>query len=231
MNATTEKLLAVQELDRRIRRIEQELADIPARKAAIENTLSDVKGRIEAARKEGTAQRAHAHEIELEVEANRQKITKYREQQMNLKTNEEFRTMESEIRGVTEGIAGLEDQEILVMEQIEQNDQTIASLQEELRGEQERAARECSVFDERAVHLQENLKSILTERQAAIDGIDPEWLRRYDAIFRRRGDYALVRVEHGVCEGCHMKLPPQVCNDALKGDAMVSCDYCGRLLC
>jgi predicted nucleic acid-binding Zn-ribbon protein len=49
-------------------------------------------------------------------------------------------------------------------------------------------------------------------------------------VFKHTGDFGLVPVDSGSCGGCHMKLPPQLVQDAKRGTAMISCSYCGRIL-
>ena len=58
---------------------------------------------------------------------------------------------------------------------------------------------------------------------------NPEWVTQYQRLIDRK-DKAVVRYENGICSGCHMKLQPSVAHDVKKGNTIVCCDYCGRIL-
>ena len=50
-------------------------------------------------------------------------------------------------------------------------------------------------------------------------------------ILNNKKDAAIVFIESGAhCGGCHMKLPPQVINDAKNASKIVGCNFCGRIL-
>jgi len=53
---------------------------------------------------------------------------------------------------------------------------------------------------------------------------------RYERLAKSRGENVLVGVEHGVCGGCHMKLPPQTLVACQSDQDLVTCNSCGRIL-
>ena len=55
-------------------------------------------------------------------------------------------------------------------------------------------------------------------------------LRKYDMLRERRNGKAIVPVTKGVCQGCFMSIPPQQFNDILRGDKMLNCPTCQRIL-
>ena len=61
-------------------------------------------------------------------------------------------------------------------------------------------------------------------------GIDASVLRKYDMLRTRRNGKAVVGVIKGVCQGCFMSIPPQHFNNILKGDKMLDCPTCQRIL-
>ena len=119
MLTTIEKLLLLQERDRRIKQLTRESDDIPARKKLSETRLQEHKAAMQAAQEEIKRNAAAIRGVELDVETARQRILKFREQQNNIKTNEEYRAIEREIAGVEKQIRDLEDREILLMEESE----------------------------------------------------------------------------------------------------------------
>lgn len=227
---TIDKVLVLQAQDCDIAQIERELKDIPARKEEIQSRLSDHRAELESAREDLQAVQARLKELELEVAACDERIAKYRQQQLELKTNEEFKAMNSEISAVEKQIEKHEEVELEIMEQIDGAEAAISEKQAALKSEEDLVVIDLKAMDERSGKMAQRLESVQSERQSQAGGVDPEWLMRYDRIFANKRDQALVSIANGVCGGCHMKLPPQLYHDTQKQDAMVSCTYCGRLL-
>lgn len=230
MSTNLEKLLVVQDRDRKIRRLTREVSDIPARKQRIESRLEEHRRVLNQINEEIKKKNLQAKEIEAEVAAAREKINKLRNQQFEVKSNDDYRALEKQIAGVNDEISEFEDRELNIMEEAEELKKTAASHEAELNKEQEITSKELESLNQRAANLESEVANLKKERESLAADVDPEWLSRYERILHHTGDYALVRVDKGVCGGCHMKLPPQMAHDARKFDTMSLCNYCGRLL-
>jgi len=224
-----DQLLEVQEHDARIRRINQELTDIPARQKAEQIRLEEHQQAMATAEEQLKKLQSDLKQLELEADGHKARIDKLRQQQMTLKTNKEFKVMEGEIAAAENDIKKLEDREITLMERIESAREDVRGRKGDLAGEQEAVDADCKELDARAAELKAELAEEEQARVEAAKGIDATWLARYDQVWSRR-DSALVEVRNGVCGGCHMRLPPSAAHDARKRMAMVTCDFCGRLL-
>jgi len=224
-----EALLALQDHDMRVADIRRELHDLPARKKIELQRLDQHKKSLADAQEDLKAKQTEIKQLEIEIETQRGKISKFRQQQLDIKTNKEFKAIESEIKSVQRTIAGLEDKELGLMEELERIQQDIAARKTDLEAEDKAVAADVRVFDERAAELEQECKVEEERRAEAARDVDPEWLERYDTIRVRRGN-ALVKLENGVCSGCHMQLPPAALHDTRNDKTMTTCDFCGRLL-
>ena len=226
-----EQLLAVQDCDRQILRLQTELRDIPARKHEIESRLQEHQAAVAEAKDVQKARQSAIKELELEIQSWGQKITKLREQQFQLKTNKEFKTMEGEIAVCQEQIIRIEDRVLGTMEEVDKATADVLRREAELRSEQGGVKDDLIAMDERVKALQAELEQVTKQRESLAAPVDPNWLKPYYRIFLNKKDWGLVTVENGTCSGCHMKLPPYLCHDARKRTAIVVCEYCGRMLC
>ncbi len=226
-----DRLLEVQEQDLLILRIKMEMQDIPARKAREQERLAGHKAALQEAEADLQACQAALHEHELDVQDKKQKIDKLRTQQMSLKTNKEFKTMSEEIEGIERSIRRAEDLELVLMEKMDVARGEVAQQKEALEAEQREVDEDVKVFDEREAELQAELQALEKTRAGMLDGIDPAWLSRYEAILQRRRGAAIVPSDNGVCGGCHMAVPPFQQHAARRRTEMVVCGYCGRMLC
>lgn len=227
---TLEKLLVLQDRDRKLRQLIQETRDIPARKNLIESRLKANRDAHHQAQEELKKNAAAIKAQELEIDSVKETIKKYRAQQGQIKSNDQYRALEREIREQMGRVRELEEREIVLMEQSESLKKIVAEREAELKKEEEAVQGDTKVLDERLSNIQGEVEAARKNRDALTEGIDEAWLSRYTRVFNNKGDYALVPVENGTCGGCHMKVPPQLVQDAKRGDAMVSCSYCGRLL-
>lgn len=225
-----EALLVLQEKDRKRLRLTREISDIPARRAEVEQQLEGARGRLEASRNELVEHTAALKQLEVEADARRDKIVKYKQQQMEARTNEQYRALLNEVAAEERGINALEDQELVLMEQIEACKKQIADREEELRTEEEAIAEELEMLTERMQEAREEIQELNIRRQKLAADVSPGLLKHYERIFANKGDFAVVDVENGHCAGCRMKLPPQVVNDSINPAKLISCNFCGRLL-
>ena len=224
-----EALLALQDHDMRVAEIRRELHDIPARKEFELKRLDEHKQALADAQEALKAKQSEIKQLEIEIETQRGKTAKFRQQQLDIKTNKEFKAIESEIKSVQRAISGLEDNELVLMEELESIQSDIAARKTDLEAEEAAVNADVKVFDERAAELEKECTVEEERRTEAAKAVDPEWLERYDTIRVRRRN-ALVKLENGVCSGCHMQLPPAALHDTRNDKTMTACDYCGRLL-
>lgn len=224
-----DNLLILQERDCAIKSIIRELKDIPARQKDEELRLKEHQEYVEQAEQALKSKQAAIKDVELEIEASRQKIIKFRQQQLDIKTNKEFKAIEDEVASVGAFIAQLEEKQLVIMEDLEAASADLNGKKKALSEEENSVQSDKQVLGERAARLQSELKQLEEVRAIAAKEIDSGWLERYNQLVERK-DKALVPVENSVCSGCHMTLPPAVVHEAGKRSVMVFCDHCGRLL-
>lgn len=228
--SVVEKLLRLQEHDVRVRDLEQLKKDIPARKEAEQSRLNKHREALAAAEEALKKEQARIKELDVESESRQEKIKKLRTQQLEIKTNKEFRALESEITGLEDQITDIEDSELTMMEGVEAAKADVAAKKTSLAEEEGSVRRDVQAWDSRLTEIQSELDSLSAVRSAAAAEVDQSWLPVYEAIFERK-DRALVRVEDGVCGGCHMNLPRYLIHDAKKQTKLLKCGFCGRMLC
>ena len=227
---TIEKLLVLQDRDRRIKQALKDTEDIPARKKLNESTLNEHKAALQAAQDQLKNNSVAIKGVELEIETQRQRIGKLRVQQNTVRSNDEYRAIEREIAGVEKQIRDEEDKEIVLMEEAEGLRANAALMEQRLKQEEKVVQADAQGLDQRLSGIREDIDRLKAERATLAQDIDVDWLARYDRIFKHTGDFALVPVEFGSCGGCHMKLPPQLTQDAKRNETMTTCSFCGRLL-
>ncbi len=97
MHPDLEKLLALQDVDKEILRLNDEVAALPKRVAAIEAKLAGTKAQLEAAKAAVKADEAAKKKFEAANLDLQLKISKYRDQMLAVKTNEQYKALQHEI--------------------------------------------------------------------------------------------------------------------------------------
>lgn len=225
-----EKLLAVQKHDCTIRELEKESRDVPKRKKDEQQRLKEHKEALAKAEEALKLKLAETKKFEIEGEARKEKISKLKTQQLEVKTNKEYSTIQSEIKTIQDGISKLEDEQLVVMEEVEKARNEVQQKKDALSEEEKAVLKDVELLDKRLLDIGRELAAIKEVRTAEARDVDGKWLTQYERIFSRK-DKGLVQIEEGVCGGCHMALPPAVIHRAKRMDSnMVICDFCGRLL-
>jgi len=230
VSTTIKRLLTIQDRDRKIAQLTKEQADVPARIKDVETRLEAHKASLEAAREEQQKNQAAMKELEVEIDSAKQRIAKYREQQLQIKNNTEYKALDHEIETVGKEIRKLEDRELELMEIAEEKRVVIAEREKDLGQEEKRVQEDQKVLQKRLENIEAEIHDLKIDREALAKDVDAEWLARYERIFSKLGDFAIVPVEHGSCGGCHMNLPPQVVHNAKKDLTLTICNFCGRML-
>ena len=230
MKETLQALLVVQDRDLRILTRQKEIDDIPARREQILRHLEGAKQAVEAAREDLKKSTARMHEIEVEIDVVKGQVKRHQDQQLQIKSNTEYKALEKEMAREREKIRVLEDQQLERMEQIEVDRKVVDERKAVLAEEEGHIQEDLDMLDERAAHLQAELASLMEERKALAENVDPVSLAHYDRVFTHWKADAIVGIEDRTCRGCHMNLPPQVVQDVKRGDKLVSCTFCNRFL-
>src|ERR1035437_906444 len=230
MQESIEKLLILQDRDQKIRREHGELARIEperqalkAKAAAAQTELEDAKLRskqIESARKD----------LELEIDSKKQMITRYANQQLQTRKNEEYRALTHEIDTCKAAIFQIENQEIELMEQAEATQKELLLATKALSEARKLVDGQVAQLDAREENLKKELAELEANREQLASAVDVSARDRYERLLRSKGENVVVGVEHGVCGGCHMKLPPQLLVSCQAEKELVGCSNCGRIL-
>lgn len=225
-----EKLLVVQDRDRRIAQLKAELTRIPDDIAAVEKRVKDESARLESAKQQLKQLEADRKKLEIDADSKRAQIAKYRTQLSLIKSNTEYQALLKEIGKAEEEIRQVEDVELEYMEKLEQLQPLLKQEQVQLKDITAKGEVDKSDLQKRKTIIEQELVQLGAEREQLASQVDADALRRYERLMRSKGDMAIVPVQHGNCGGCHLQIPPQLIHNSKHGNELTGCDYCGRIL-
>jgi len=82
----------------------------------------------------------------------------------------------------------------------------------------------------REQNLKKELEELSANREELAGAVDEGTRGRYERLFKSKGENVVVGVQHGVCGGCHMRVPPQLLVQCQGQQELVTCSNCGRIL-
>ena len=133
MNADLKHLIRLQSIDLSIHEIRSRIDSFPGISKALDEKLRSATAALDAAREKVKTNQGARKKLEGEVGTLEAKISKYREQMMSVKTNEEYRAMQKEIEHTQNGIRKVEDEILNLMGEAETDQQEVKAAEVRLK--------------------------------------------------------------------------------------------------
>src|SRR6201991_3805390 len=231
MKAELEKLIALQNLDTTIRRLEKELEAIPQRRAEIEGEFDQRAFEIRAL--ESRRDEARHTRVRLENEAVEQRTRAERAERnlMSSKKQDEYTAAIREADAARKQISTLETQILEQMETLEKAESALSERADEIATlNSDREAR-LKAFDEETQRQSQQLIASRAERDPVFANLPKPMSAMYSRISARiRDGVAVAEARNRSCTACFMALRPQVMSEIRRGEEIITCDNCGRIL-
>jgi uncharacterized protein len=229
MHPDLEHFLQLDKIDREIKRLRAEVAALPQRVAEIETHLSGINAEIEQSRKTLKDIEPARRKQESDIAALRQKISKYRDQMLSVKTNQEYKALGSEIQFAEQEIGQIEDKILEGMLAVEACERQLKASEADQKKQQAEVDKEKTAARNQTQQNEKELAELTATRATVREAITPEILRHYDRVLRLRGS-AVAEARDQYCMACHVMLRPQVFNDVMSDQQVITCDSCCRIL-
>ena len=229
MPSDIENLLQLQEADREIRRLNEEVAALPRRVTAIEAKLAGTKADLEKAKTAVKADEAARRKYETAILDLQGKISKYRDQSLEVKTNEQYKALLAEIQFAEREIRGNEDKILELMVNADVREKQVKAAEAELKAETAEIEQEKAEARERTAEDEKLLAEWNAKRDQLRGGLPADLLRHYERVSKFRGSGIAEARDHK-CMGCQVMLRPQTYNEVRAGNELVFCDSCQRVL-
>jgi uncharacterized protein len=222
--------LRLQALDRKIAGLEKEIAALPKHVAEIEKKLESHSRRLDADHASLAANTRDRKKLDGDIQVLQQKISKLRDQTLQAKTNEQYKAFQNEI-GYAEGeIRKAEDRILDLMEQSEPLEANVKTAEIELKRQREHVESEKRSAQERTAADRKALTETGAERQTIVGEIAPAVYGHYERVRKKTKGTAIADASEGRCDACQMVLRPQFFQDLRRGDQIMFCESCGRIL-
>lgn len=220
--------LQVAELD--LRQLEATLAEFPAQRSRLQAEVDQAREFISAAETSRDDSAKHRRTLEGELQAAEARIDKYREQEMQVKTNEQLWAIQGEIRGVQEEVERIETGILEEMERGDAGSRAIEEAKRELKDTEARVAAAIAEVDDRESQVLARAEHDRARIQELREGVG-ELLDPYDRVKSVRAGIGIAEIgPDGNCQACRVRLRPQLVLEAARMDEVCQCENCRRIL-
>jgi len=223
-------LIAIQDCDTRISGIRAKLKAGPERiqdlKEDIErlaHTLNEGMDRLKECERS-------AREFERAIEDLDQRLKKAEVKLSNITSNKEYKAALKEIEALKREKTGLEDRLIEFMEEIETLKGECKAREKELNEGNRQFERDRDAVLKEQAALNAELETFQEKKARFSKDIDVDIKKRYDYLSDKKGGLAVTPVIRGICQACHLGIPPQTFNELIRGDTLMNCPNCSRII-
>src|SRR5271166_3691162 len=230
MHSDLNKLIDLQQVDSRIAALQQEVVALPAEVRQIEAKLAGSQARVEAVKAAMKADENARRKHESDIQDQQQKISKYRDQSLNVKTNQEYKALLSEIEQAEAQIRKLEDKILEIMVAADARKEELRLAEVALKAAAAENEKEKEHARQQTAEDEKELAELDAQRQELRANNDDDTLRHYDRVFKLRGSALSAVHEDQMCSVCRVMLRPQVFQDVMRGEETMYCDSCQRIL-
>jgi predicted nucleic acid-binding Zn-ribbon protein len=222
--------MALQTIDRRLQELEQSLSSVAGRVLQLRDEIETAQTELDSLTQEDQQAAAARGQLEREL-AESEALIRNKRMRLNLVRNDkELQALGHEVETLRENNQRLEAEVLASMQTAEPRAPRIKELTELI--EQKRA--ELKATEREIAAELEDLKMSIArqrvDRDKEAEQVDPSLLQRYEMIFNRRGGLAVAVARSCTCQGCRMRLPPQLYNEIQKHLQIHFCPNCQRIL-
>ena len=230
MEEQLKKLIELQELESQFQALQREKLSIPKALSEIEKKYKQLVAQLESKRQILDDGKKEKIAFEQEVSELENSLSRSKRRLLEMRNNREYQACLREINGIKRDIKEKEDQLLDLMANLEALTEEVASDEESLEGKQKDFEKKKKKLSRKISQIKKSLALFDHQRQRVSSNIDPVLLNKFNFIKDKRNGVAIAAVQNGVCQVCHMNIPPQTFIELQKNERMHNCPNCQRFI-
>jgi len=224
------RLMSLQTIDRELQELEESLASVAGRVEELRREAEEYQaelGRLtELEQQSGSSRRS----LEKELAEGEARIRNKRMRLNQVRNDKEMQALGHEVETLKENNQRLEAEVLALLESADQRTALIAEFTELTAKKNKELTEAEKEIASQVEDLKISISKYRVDRDLMARDIEPALLQRYQMIFTRRAGLAVAEARGGTCQGCRMRLPPQLYNELQKHLQIHFCPNCQRIL-
>jgi uncharacterized protein len=230
MLADLERLIQLQDIESRAAVASKAIAEAPGRIAALDALLQSATTALAAAKQSLADNQTQRRAIDKDLIADQQRLDKYKDQIMAVKTNEQLHAMQHQMKSVEDDIGKQEERVLVNMMAADEINANIKKAEAALKSAQAKVAAERAAIENEAKTHHATVAECAAARAKLVAAMDNKGaVETFERIAKVRGT-AVARAEGERCTICQVRLRPAVFAEVRRNESLVQCDSCNRIL-
>ncbi len=230
MQSDLEMLLKLQVIDYDLGELERSKEYLPDMMENLRREIEEAENLFHNTQKEISDSKVMQKSLELEIASRQAELKKLQDQMMAIKTNKEYDALVSQIDVVKGAINEKETQLFEIVEKLEKLESDVKDYETRGKEIQERNSRELKILQEKMDSVGSKIQIKEEERGNITVRVPKRTMSVYEMVRKSRGGTVVVPVRKRACGACYKALPPHRIQEIKRGDQIITCDNCGRML-
>jgi uncharacterized protein len=230
-NFLIQDLLKVHTFDIKLINLKRSLAHIPEEIAMLSGKIEEIETWIKQLQEKLKNLELERKQTHTQFQATEDKISKYKNQQLSVKKNEEYKALEDEITIQRNGISELEDKELELLLQIDKERKTAKEKEAGWEQQIERFKKRIADLRGTETDYRKKVDHAAADYNQSLKTIDIKVIRVYESVKVSVNSLPYIcQLEDHKCNGCHLRVSNQVFEETKIGTELVRCENCSRII-
>ena len=230
MKEKIKQLIQLQDYDNKIKEVMKKKSDGPLKIQKLKEELDWLEMKFREESQKLDSLRKENRELDRAIQDIENKVKKSNIKLTSIKSNKEYTAALKEIEDLKKNKLMTEDKALELMEMTEEIEQRCLESKKKWTKIKKKFEEDKHEIEEEDIKLDAELESLETEKAKCLQATDQEMLKKYLFLMERKSGLAISSVIKGVCQACHMGIPPQKFNELIKGNTLLTCPYCHRII-
>ena len=225
-----EQLVVLQKVDSEMITLERILEEAPKQLRSLQEKQAYLKQQQAVIQEKVDVLMEQKSRLEGEIESDTQKVKKSKNKLMMVENTKEYHAMMREMDTMEKMNRSREEERANLLADLSDLDGRKEALQGDIDSLEETITAQQSTLDQELAEKRARIAILEKEKKKASEAVPAPILTRYNFIRDRIPNPVIVPVSEGVCLGCHVVIPPQAFIDLQKGEQILSCPNCLRII-
>ncbi|HVF46739.1 MAG TPA: C4-type zinc ribbon domain-containing protein [Pyrinomonadaceae bacterium] len=231
MIAELDKLIELQKTDTNLRRLKRSLDKAETRRAEIEQEFEQHAFSIREIQNKHETLTAKRTELENQIADHKTYLERATRNLKHAQNQKEYETAMRETDALQKQINATETQIVEIMDEVDSVEKELGERAEEISTLDAKRTTALDEFDAALASDRAEFEAETAHRKTAFETLPARLASVYDRLAQRSRDgIAVAEVVNGSCSACYMQLRPQIQLEVKKGDEIITCESCTRIL-
>ena len=225
------KLVDLQITDTNIRRLKQSIDSAQERRAGLEQEFEQHAFSIREIQKRRDDLNAERAANENQIAENKTYLERADRNLKHAQNQKEYETAMREMDALQKQVVALETKVVELMTSAEEVEKELETRADEINTLDSKRDEALGAFDSEIEIDRAELATESAKRETVFITLPAQLASVYDRLAQRSRDgIAVAEVVNGSCTACNMSLRPQMNVEVRKGDKIITCENCSRIL-